>query len=298
MTNNMLDGGGNIKAAAPVFTTVIHGPAGRIPVHEMTADELSDLQSAGWPVRISDTDYSATVLTPYAIGGGHEGHDPHQSQPDGARHYANRAWTNDATRTRGTAQGGRQGARSNCSRDRARNSERKAPPLGIAAGSVARAFVCVPSNKHEANMSNTRFKRKQIVKTFGMWLRLYVDVYDNPKVQSLPASLFRSWVNILCIAKKFGGKSGRLPLENLAFYLRCEPRDVDPIIGELIRAGLVEYADDSGDRILRPKDWTERQMVDWSLSTERVKKHRQRLKKAVTHHETFHVTFQETQMKR
>jgi hypothetical protein len=65
MTENVLDPCGLFKAAAPVFTTVIYGPAGRIAVPEMTADELSDLQSAGWPVRISDADYSATVLTPF-----------------------------------------------------------------------------------------------------------------------------------------------------------------------------------------------------------------------------------------
>lgn len=63
MQNNMLDPCGNIKAVAypPYeFPVIIHGAAGP-ETAVMTADELSDL---GWPVTVSDTDWTAHIIVP------------------------------------------------------------------------------------------------------------------------------------------------------------------------------------------------------------------------------------------
>lgn len=45
---------------APELLTIVHGADGPEPV-VMTADELSDL---GWPVTVSDTDYTAHIVVP------------------------------------------------------------------------------------------------------------------------------------------------------------------------------------------------------------------------------------------
>lgn len=55
--------GGNLT-----ISTVVHGPSR--PIHiEASIEDLQDMQSAGWHVTLSDRDYSASVLTPYANGG-------------------------------------------------------------------------------------------------------------------------------------------------------------------------------------------------------------------------------------
>jgi hypothetical protein len=51
---------------APTFAATLYGPSGPLPIDTISADELSAWQSAGWPVYISDADYSATVLSQYA----------------------------------------------------------------------------------------------------------------------------------------------------------------------------------------------------------------------------------------
>jgi hypothetical protein len=71
MTTNMLDRSGDFKAAAqtypaPTFSATLYGPSGPLPIDTISADELAAWQSAGWPVYISDADYSATVLSQYA----------------------------------------------------------------------------------------------------------------------------------------------------------------------------------------------------------------------------------------
>ena len=50
------------------------------------------------------------------------------------------------------------------------------------------------------------------------WLRFYVRTLNNPKVQRLPGSVFKGWVNLLCLAKELDGDLP--PLEDIAFRLR------------------------------------------------------------------------------
>jgi hypothetical protein len=53
------------------------------------------------------------------------------------------------------------------------------------------------------------------------WLRLYIKVLNDPKVQNLSDRLFRAWINLLCVASKYRGV---LPeIEELAFLLRITP---------------------------------------------------------------------------
>ena len=53
---------------------------------------------------------------------------------------------------------------------------------------------------------------------FGRWFRFYASAVDDPKIQTLPDPLFRTWINLLCLASKADGviPSGK----QLSFGLR------------------------------------------------------------------------------
>jgi hypothetical protein len=117
------------------------------------------------------------------------------------------------------------------------------------------------------------------------WFRFYGEALDDPKVQRLPAHLFKTWANLLCIASQGGGK---LPSDDdIAFRLRMSVHDAASNLDDLILAGLIDI-DAKGVR--RPHNWEKRQYVS-DTSTGRVRKHRKRKKIATGNSDE---TFQET----
>ena len=102
------------------------------------------------------------------------------------------------------------------------------------------------------------------------WFRFYDEALDDPKVQRLPPTLFKSWVNVLCVASKSGGTIPR-DADDLAFKLRIVADEAAMLIKALTNAELV---DDDGET-LRPHNWNGRQYESDS-STPRVKLHRKR----------------------
>ncbi len=89
----------------------------------------------------------------------------------------------------------------------------------------------------------------------GLWFRIYDDALDDPRLQRLPASLFRAWFNVLCAASRNGGTLPDLPA--LAFMLRTRPGALSRRLEALKAAGLIEEADGE----LRPIEWEKRQFV-------------------------------------
>ena len=101
------------------------------------------------------------------------------------------------------------------------------------------------------------------------WLRLYTEVLDDPKVQRLPAPLFKTWVNLLCLC---GKGDGRLPsAADIAFALRIDEAAAREAIGALTARGLLEVVDGA----LVPHNWHGRQFRSDNV-TERVKRFRER----------------------
>src|SRR5690606_29156243 len=92
----------------------------------------------------------------------------------------------------------------------------------------------------------------------------------DPKVQRLPAALFKVWVNILCIASRHGGK---IPSDDLAFLLRMDEGPAVDAVAKLVDAGLIDGAGGG----LEPHNWSSRQYKSDS-SAERVKKLREKRK--------------------
>ena len=73
-----------------------------------------------------------------------------------------------------------------------------------------------------------------------MWFRLYHDVVNNPKVQLLPARLFKAWVNLLCLASE-NSERGTLPaLKDIAYGLRTKPKKTRTDLERMSEADLID----------------------------------------------------------
>jgi hypothetical protein len=84
------------------------------------------------------------------------------------------------------------------------------------------------------------------------WFRFYNDAVVDPKVQRLSGDMFKMWVNILCLASKFGGA---LPKDDLQYSLRMSDSEAQKLVGFFIERNLL---DDIGD-IVTPHNWDGRQ---------------------------------------
>jgi hypothetical protein len=100
------------------------------------------------------------------------------------------------------------------------------------------------------------------------WFRFYVGALDDVKVQSMPGEMFKSWVNILCLAKR---NDGLIRPDDVAFALRVPQAKADNILSVLKKKGLL---DESGDNLV-PHNWDARQYKS-DVSTPRVKRFRER----------------------
>jgi hypothetical protein len=101
------------------------------------------------------------------------------------------------------------------------------------------------------------------------WFRVYDELIDDPKVQCLAPELFRTLVNLWCIASRH---KGRLPpIAQVAFALRMTQQRAAAAIAELCAVGLV---DDDADGV-RPHNWDGRQFKS-GTSNDRVGRFRQR----------------------
>lgn len=108
------------------------------------------------------------------------------------------------------------------------------------------------------------------------WLRLYVNTLDNPKVQGLPGGTFKAWVNCLCLARI---NDGILPsVEVISFRLRCSTRQAEQWRDDLTRRKLIDVMPDGASRM---HNWDQHQYVS-DGSTERVRKHREKQRLAVS----------------
>lgn len=103
------------------------------------------------------------------------------------------------------------------------------------------------------------------------WFRFYHETLDDPKVQKLPAPLFKAWVNLLCLAARHNGVLP--PLEDIGFALRTNPEKADKIVVNLIDAKLFDATPDG----VKPHNWNKRQFKS-DVSTKRVKRFRERFR--------------------
>jgi hypothetical protein len=122
-------------------------------------------------------------------------------------------------------------------------------------------------------IGNDQGKIKAHTQSSMRWFRFYNDALDDPKVQRLAPHLFKTWINLLCLASK---DQGALPSDDdIAFRLRISVADAAQQVSDLILAGLIDLLPD-GSRT--PHNWTERQYPS-DTSAARMRKHRKSKKK-------------------
>lgn len=101
------------------------------------------------------------------------------------------------------------------------------------------------------------------------WFRVYDDLADDPKVQRLPAALFKSLINLWCLASQHGGI---LPsIADIAFKLRISTEKATAMLVGLKNAELIDEVEGG----LAPHNWNARQYKS-DVSTDRVKQFRER----------------------
>jgi len=102
------------------------------------------------------------------------------------------------------------------------------------------------------------------------WFRFYHEALNDPKIQMLEATIFKGWINCLCLAAQ---NDGTIPnVDRLAFALRLSPNSARDLLDALILAELIDIRSDG---TMEPHNWTARQYKS-DVSTERVKKHREK----------------------
>lgn len=101
------------------------------------------------------------------------------------------------------------------------------------------------------------------------WWRAYDEAADDPKLQRLPADLFRSWFNLVCIASRNNGVLP--PLADIAFGLRKTEKEAKRALDALIEAGLFDVS----ETVIEPHNWSGRQYKS-DVSTGRVRSFRKR----------------------
>lgn len=104
------------------------------------------------------------------------------------------------------------------------------------------------------------------------WFRFYSEALNDHKVQSLSPELFKTWINLLCIASSNRGKLH--DVDRLSFELRVSKHEMQCRLDDLILAGLIDIMP---DKTLEPHNWGNRQYQSDS-STDRVKKYRSKNK--------------------
>jgi hypothetical protein len=65
------------------------------------------------------------------------------------------------------------------------------------------------------------------------WFRLYSEVMNDPKVQSLRPELFKFWINLLCLANVQKERGSLPPTAAIAFQLRMRTDRVARFLAEL-----------------------------------------------------------------
>lgn len=121
------------------------------------------------------------------------------------------------------------------------------------------------------------------------WVRLYVEILDDPKTAMLPDHQFRLFCEALCLAKlaNLGGDTG-MTVEQFDWRLR---KKTAKNVEALCRIGILSM---SATGTVSVTQWAKRQFES-DTSTSRVQKHRDQKKGnvSVTIDETLHATFQE-----
>ena len=91
------------------------------------------------------------------------------------------------------------------------------------------------------------------------WFKFHHGAVNDPKVQKLSPTMFKHWVNVLCLASA-NTPRGRVPAPgDVAFALRIAEGRAQTLLDDLMALGLL---DEDGEGNLVPHNWKGRQYDD------------------------------------
>ena len=108
------------------------------------------------------------------------------------------------------------------------------------------------------------------------WFRFYHRVAHDPKVQTLPAELFKAWVNILCLSSESSDRWTVPNIEHLSFHLRMENGAVHRVLEALSKRGLLDLIE--GHHVIHDWDYWQ---ADSDSAAERMREYRRRKKESL-----------------
>lgn len=105
------------------------------------------------------------------------------------------------------------------------------------------------------------------------WFRFYDEALNDPKVQRLPGELFKTWVNLLCLANQ-NSERGFLPcsMDDIAWALREPAETVRQHVHTLQGQGLLDWLEDDHCYVMH--NWHTRQKASDDVAA-RVRRHRE-----------------------
>jgi hypothetical protein len=72
------------------------------------------------------------------------------------------------------------------------------------------------------------------------WIKLYIEILEDPKMGTLPANLWQRFIQLCLLAGKYG-KAGELPdTQQLAWALRMNTDDLNHELHQLASTGMIE----------------------------------------------------------
>jgi DnaD/phage-associated family protein len=106
----------------------------------------------------------------------------------------------------------------------------------------------------------------------NLWIKLWVEILDDPKISKFPDWLFRYFIYLLLIAKEYDHDGLLQPVPELAWRLRLREEQITETLRALTEVGVV--CEDAGN--YRIKNFSKRQAIPSSAL--RVKKFREKQK--------------------
>src|SRR5512141_1351576 len=76
------------------------------------------------------------------------------------------------------------------------------------------------------------------------WIKLYIEILDDPKMGKLPDSLFRRAIELFLLAGEFKKEGLLQPIEDIAWRLRSSPEEVVEALNALSRIGIARESPD------------------------------------------------------
>jgi hypothetical protein len=103
------------------------------------------------------------------------------------------------------------------------------------------------------------------------WLRLWVDILDDPDLDALPDDVALAWFKLLAVAKRNDPQGELPPLRRLPLVLRRPAKKVEAWVGKLIAAGFIDVEGET----MRMHGWERWQPKEPMSNAERQAKFRE-----------------------